>query len=287
MCFFVPVQTPLAHLHWSSRPRGRAQDRHQLTFWTALSFVLLGALTGSAADWQDNLTRNPPSFPPLRSLRATYIFGWSGFTAATSEAHFTKTAQNRFQLDGTGRTVGLSRALYKLDVEGWAVTDADTLRPIELKQTEVYRSTTTTTHLVFKDNKVTSERTEGNTTKNREFTFPGLYELLSAMLYLRSQPLQDSGVCRVVVYPQKGPYLATVTVVGREKISVRAGSYNAIKLDLKINRIGKDMELQNYKKFRRATIWISDDPDRVLLRIEATIFVGTIFCELHSVRFEG
>jgi hypothetical protein len=107
------------------------------------------------------------------------------------------------------------------------------------------------------------------------------------MLYLRSQPLKDGSVCRVVVYPQTTAYLATVTVSGREKVSVRAGNYNAIKLDLKLSRVGKKLDLEPYKKFRRATLWVSDDPDRVLLRIEASIFVGTIFTELQSLRFEN
>src|SRR4029453_4243177 len=107
------------------------------------------------------------------------------------------------------------------------------------------------------------------------------------MLYVRSQPLRDHSVYRVVVYPTNNAYLAIVTVVGREKISVHAGSYNAIKIDLQLNRIGKHFELEPHRKFRRATIWVSDDADRILLRIEAQIFVGTVFAELQSVRFEG
>ena len=52
------------------------------------------------------------------------------------------------------------------------------------------------------------------------------------MLYLRSQPLQDHDVYRVVVYPTTSPYpaLATLTVTGREKISLRPGIYQAIKM---------------------------------------------------------
>ena len=106
------------------------------------------------------------------------------------------------------------------------------------------------------------------------------------MLYLRSQPLTDGSVHRVVVYATTNAYLATVTVVGRDEISVRAGSYKAIKLDLRLSRVGKHLELEPHRKFRRATIWVSDDRDRILLRIEAQIFVGTVFAELQSVRFD-
>jgi hypothetical protein len=240
-----------------------------------------------AVDWQSSLSKDPPVFPPLRSLRASYAFGWSGITAATGEAHFTRTPENRFQLEGTGGTVGVARGLWKLDANGRALADAETLRPIELQQIESYGSKEIKTHLLFGKDHVTSERVEGTKSKNREFSFPGLYELNSAMLYVRSQSLKQGSSYRVVVYPQTSAYLATIAVVGRKKISVRAGTYNAIKLDLKISRIGKTLELEPYRKFRRATIWISDDSDRILLRVEASIFVGTIFAELQSVQFEN
>ena len=69
--------------------------------------------------------------------------------------------------------------------------------------------------------------------------------------------------------------------------TVPAGTYNAIKLDLQLSKIGKDRELKPYKKFRRATAWFADDGDRVLLRIEAQVFVGTVFGELQSVEFDN
>jgi hypothetical protein len=63
------------------------------------------------------------------------------------------------------------------------------------------------------------------------------------------------------------------------------GTFSAIKLDLQLNKIGKKRELEPHKKFRRASIWVSDDSDRLLLRVQASIFVGKVFAELQSVRF--
>jgi hypothetical protein len=50
--------------------------------------------------------------------------------------------------------------------------------------------------------------------------------------------------------------------------------------------VGKKLELEPHRKFRHATIWISDDENRIPLRIEAQIFVGTVFAELQAVRFD-
>jgi hypothetical protein len=255
-------------------------------------FAFLAFCSSSLAEnWEATLSKDPVgNFPELRPLRASYRFGWSGLTAATGDVHFTKPSGNKFQLDGTGRTIGFVRALWKLDVSYQAIASPETLRPIEAQQIETYRSKKIVTHLTFTNNGVTRARTEGKggaESKTRQFNFPNLFDLFSAMLYLRSQPLKDRSVYRVVAYPATNAYLATVTVVGREKISVHAGSYSAIKLDLQLKRIGKHRQLEPHRKFRRATIWVSDDAERLMLRIEAQVFVGTVFAELQSVSFDN
>jgi hypothetical protein len=255
-------------------------------------FAFLAFCSSSLAEnWEATLSKEPiGNFPEMGPLRASYRFGWSGLTAATGDVHFTKPSENKFQLDGTGRTIGFVRALWKFDVSYQAIASAETLRPIETQQIENYRSKKIVTHLTFTNNGVTRARTEGKgaaASKTRQFNFPNLFDLFSAMLYLRSQPLKERTVYRVVAYPATNAYLAAVTVVGREKISVHAGSYSAIKLDLRLKRIGKQRQLEPHRKFRGATIWVSDDPERLLLRIEAQIFVGTVFAELQSVSFDN
>ena len=303
MYFFVQVKSRRAHrpetICEQSQPakvpvQSRFACRARFRPGRCIAIAVLAFCSGSlAANCQSTVSKEPPGdFPELRPLRATYRFGWSGLTAATGEVHFTKTSGDKFQLDGTGRTIGFVRALWKLDVNYRAVANAETLRPIETEQTENYRSKKVATHLTFTNNFVTRARATGGQggsaeTKTRQFSFPNLFDLHSALLYLRSQPLRNRSVYRLVVYPATNAYLATITVIGREKVSVHAGSYNAIKVDLQLNKIGKNLESQPHRKFRRATIWVSDDADRILLRIEAQIFVGTIFAELQSMRFDG
>jgi hypothetical protein len=255
--------------------------------------LLLIALPVLAAppSWQSNLTTERGDFPDLRPLRAKYVFGWAGISAASADVHFTQPSPGRFQLEAAGRTVALTRALWKLDANARAVADAERLRPVEVNQTEEYRRKTVVTHLSFGDDGVRSTRRETRIgsvaeTKAREFKFANLFDLHSALLFLRSQPLRDRSVYRVVVYPATSAYLATVTIVGRERVSVRAGTYNAIKADLQLHRLGKNLELEPHRKFRRATAWISDDQNRILLRIEAQIFIGSVFAELQSIRFD-
>ena len=261
------------------------------TLSVCLTALLLLALVGigqAAPSWESTLTKDPPgNFPELRPVRTTYHFGWSGFTAGVGDMRFTNTGDKHFQLEATGRTIGLVRAWWKLDASYRGLANAETLGPIESKQTEIYRKKKLVTDLTFTDSGVTRARTEGTGAKAaKPFNFPGLFDLHSALLYLRSQPLSDHSVYRIVVYPATSAYLTTVTVLGRERVSVRAGTYNAIKVDLQLKRLGKNLELEPHRKFRRATVWISDDANRIPLRIEAQIFVGTVFAELQAMRFD-
>src|SRR5205823_10667707 len=116
-----------------------------------MAIVLFAFCSGSlAANWQSTVSKEPPGdFPGLRPLHASYRFGWSGLTAATGEVRFAKPSEDRFQFDGTGRTIGLVKALWKFDVNHRAVASAETLHPIETQQTENYRSKKIVTNLTF------------------------------------------------------------------------------------------------------------------------------------------
>ena len=256
---------------------------------TTLGFFPLPETRG-ATDWPSTLTDDARgNFPDLRAGHATYVYGWSGITAGTSEVSFRHGEQRTFVLEGKGRSVGLARILWRFDLSYRSVASAQTLRPLEAHQVETARGKRIETNLKFSDEGVNSRRLEGNraTPTVKDFTLENLNDLQSVFLYLRSQPLRDHNVYRVAVYPANSAYVATVTVLGREHLRVRSGNYNAIKMDLKLQRVNKKNELEPHRKFKRANIWLSDDNDRVLLRIESQIFVGTVTAELQSIRFDN
>jgi Protein of unknown function (DUF3108) len=301
--FFAPLAMgsfarPLSPGSVTRRPRvasrhpasdGRSVGfRGTIAIWLCASLVGLSALADPLA-WEKTVTTLPRGdFPNPRPLVATYNFGWNELVAATAEIQFDKSDQ-RLQLSATGQTVGVVRALWKFDTRHHALADAATLRPIAMHQVDEVRKKTITTDVAFKADGLERTRTDTNSKKApqpKTFTFPGgVFDMHSALLYLRSQPLRGGDVYRLVVYPATSPYLAILTVSSHSSITVAAGTYQAIKLDVQLNKIGKELELEPHKKFRRASVWVSDNSDRLLLRVEAKIFVGTVFAELQSVRF--
>lgn len=239
--------------------------------------------------WEKTVTPLPRGdFPNPRPLVATYKFGWNNVVAATGEVKFDQ-QDGHFQLLADGQTVGMARTLWKFDVHHRALADAATLSPITVHQVDITRRKTVTTDLTFKPNRIERVRTDTKSSpsaKAKTFLFQEeVFDLHSALLRLRSQPFHDGDVYRLVVYPTNSAYLATITVSGRSPVTIAAGTYPAIRFDLELNKITRDDKLAPHKKFRHATIWVSDNSDRMLLRIEASIFVGTVFAELQSIRF--
>jgi hypothetical protein len=279
---FVFVMSRLSHLLLARSVFG-------VSLLTTLGFFPSQETKGET-DWASTLTHDARgNFPNLRPGHATYVYGWSGITAATSEVSFRPGEQQTFVLEAKGRTVGLARILWRFDLSYRSVVNAQTLRPLETHQVETARGKRIETTLKFSNEGVDSRRLEGNRAipTVKDFALENLYDLQSVFVYLRSQPLRDHSVYRMAVYPANSAYVATVTVLGREHLRVRPGNYNAIKMDLNLQRVNKKNELEPHRKFKRATIWLSDDNDRVILRIESQIFVGTVTAELQSIRFDN
>ncbi len=191
-------------------------------------------------EWENTVTALPRGdFPNARPLVATYSFGWNDLVAATGEIRFDQRG-DRLQLVGDGQTVGIVRALWKFDVHHLAVADAATLHPIRMHQVDETRKKTVITDLVFKSNAVERIRIDTKSNKTptpKTFSFPGgVFDMHSALLYLRSQPLRDGDIYRLVVYPATSPYLATLTVSNHSSIRIALGAYPAIKCDMQLEQ---------------------------------------------------
>ena len=253
------------------------------------SACVLGVLPARAAEWQTEVDTLPGKYPLPRALTAEYDFGWSGLKAADASAHyFRKKGQACLEL--VAKTTGLARTLWKMDTKGLSVVNASSLRPLKLTQTETYsrKSVDTTVDFTPKGPRRTRvvKPADDIPDKPKTFKVANAHDLHSAFLFVRSQPLKEGDHLRMCVFPGSSPYLADVTVGEREKIKVAGREWNAIACDIQLREIEKDLSLVPYSKFKRAKVWLSDDPDRLLLRIEADIFVGNIFAEMREVKFQ-
>ena len=130
--------------------------------------------------------------------------------------------------------------------------------------------------------KKTTKKIGAKTGQTFNHTFKASYthDFLSAMLYLRSQKLANGDTYKLAVHPFSSPYLTTVKVLGREKYLGK----NCIKLDVSLRKINKkSLALESYKKVQNATIWITDDADRIPLEFKLKVKVSKLNLTIGSV----
>lgn len=255
----------------------------------ALALCVGFAAGAQAQDWRATLRpKMPGDFPPMRAVKATYSFGWTAVTAGRVEVEFTRSGSTN-RLKATGASSGVARVLWRLDAIAESSVRTGALLPVRLVQTEQYVDEKRTTTVVFGPEGVERTRVrvpaDRDSGKTKRFKFAPMHDLHSALLFIRSQRLQRGDVIRLPVYPGSDAYLAEAEVAGREKLVVNGREWPTIKVALRLKRITKDMKIESHRKFKSAVGWLSDDADRMLLKVETDVMIGKVWMELDEFSF--
>ncbi len=105
---------------------------------------------------------------------------------------------------------------------------------------------------------------------------PFSQDSLSALYFLRTQPLPDGAVLTVPVVSEGKEWEAIVTVVRRERVSSPMGKVNAIVLKPETKYQGV------LQKRGDSFLWLTDDDRRIVLRLEAKVKIGTVVASLQK-----
>ncbi len=243
--------------------------------------------------WMAGVTKSAPGiYQRVNPCELHYRLSWNGLVKA-GEAQLKigmKDPASSKRLLGTlvGESSGLAKRLWFYKNQFQSHVDAKSLRPVFFQATETEKKEKIITKASFANGIVTStetvqKRSGGKPkTKQRIFAYNHAHDMLSAVLYLRSHPLKKGDQITMVVHPFKSAYLTKFRVLGRETFKTPLGKQKAIKLDIKLYKIDRDLELKSYKKFKRATIWISDDVYRMPLEVRSEVFIGNVRATLEK-----
>ena len=257
--------------------------------------LLIGVLAGPLlADWKNSLTPDTPgSFPPVRPFEAEFRIGWTDIEAARAHAKIAGDGQGIVRFTGTCATSGLARTLWQLDASLDSTSALNGFQTIYSIQNEAYASYSILTQIVSRPDGIwcLHENTppRGNPARWKRIKISPLRDLFSGVLFIRSQNFVPGAFVSTIIFPGDCPFLVEIREAGTCKINVAGAVRDALKLDLHIQRINlkKGIQLERYGKFHSGTIWLSNDADRIPLRVEINIFVGYVFAELQSIVFTG
>ncbi len=247
--------------------------------------VSCGLAVAAEPAWKANLTSPAPgTFPPLKPSVLDYQVTWKGMLdSGKLRMEFAPRGLAKpgaLVIRSSAKSLGPAARLFPYRNNFWSEIDPSSFKPrfFQAKETDRKESVTTTTRH-FADRVESTEiaridKKGSETRKDRVFRFTPAFDIFSAMLHVRSRKLDAGDRICLVVHPFDTPYLLNVRVVGREKHQGR----DTIRLSVGMRKIDrKTLALVPYKKMKSdATLWLSDDADRIPVEFRAAVFIGDV-----------
>jgi len=247
-------------------------------------FLLLVLSLPALADWKADVTpAKLGPHPKLAPQEFDYRLSWKGMVDAGKLTFTFGKPDPKFPSDysasAAGGATGLASKLYRSKFALISRLDPATLRPrvslgVQDEGDEVNTTRTTWSGTVVRSEHTTTIAKNGKSaTVGSEFQFTPVHDIFSAMLHVRSQKLNNGDSLVLPLQPFNRPYLARVQVLGREKFDGR----DTIKLSVALEKIDpKSKALLPYKKLKSATLWLSDDANRIPVELRSQVFIGDV-----------
>lgn len=243
--------------------------------------------------WQETLSPDQPGpVPEVAPFSATFRIGWSEIEAAQARAEISYNG-TEVALEAAGGTEGLARSLYQLDATFQGTVDRASLHTLRSDQVETYADRSLTT-IVTGENGILRTFSERNPpgdkpAKWKDVKVQPVRDFFAGMLFIRSQTLARGDTVRLLMFPGGAPFFVEIESAGPCTIDLAGGPREALRLDLKIQRVNtkKGNTLEPHSKFRAGKIWLSNDNERIPLRAEVDIFIGYVFAEIVDYRRNG
>ena len=245
----------------------------------SLAALILAGTTGWAEE--------PPPSPFVPGETLSYEVTWSVFRAGEVRVTLSKVGDgpaDDYEVKVTARSQGVASLLYKVDNEFDSMFNPQTLCSSRISKTANEGRRHKKTLIVFDSARKLAVLEERDLTrpndppKHIENEIPACGEdVVSGMYFLRSQPLHVGEQIHVPVNDGSKTYDVAAEVQALERIQTRLGG----------NRMAFRVEPKVfgtlYHRKGRMLVWLSDDEQRLPLRIKVVASVGSITGNLTSV----
>lgn len=220
---------------------------------------------------------------PPQPRRLEYRIAWNGIPAAGATVAITPTdlaGRDAYVVEASARTNAFVDLFWSFRGQARATFLADGLTPLHFAYDRSMAGKPYVTWIDFDrdDRRASSVYIKG--ARRRELTLegPDLVDPITAVFRARLSGARPGDVLRYDVWTGEARYRVLLDVGAPEVIDVPAGSFTALPVRPEVWKLGRAPELDT--RLRRATVWVTDDAARTLLRIRSEIFVGAITLDL-------
>ncbi len=181
-------------------------------------------------------------------------------------------------------TAGAAAMIRAISDEATTVIDVDTGRPISIESVFVMagKRALASTKIDHSVAQVTYTRSgdKAPQTVKVDFKTEELNDMHTAMAELRGWHAAPGTMRRVFVVGGKRLWRIDVKYVGEDTIGSRVGNRRAVIFDGMSYRAKRDLSVESGKPARTFRVWLSNDGDRVPLKVTATTELGDIVMDL-------
>jgi hypothetical protein len=249
--------------------------------------ILVAALVGSAIELSGGAAFATQHHPGARAGEAfTFKFSLGPVEGGRARMSIGKPVARRGRrlvaVHGQAETTAFVRALMRMDDDYTLVFDAGNLLPVSVSETE----------RGLRERRIRSTM-DGRTadvdfwapdrqTRVRHLLPRHARDPLSGLFALRALPLDDKQKLEVDILDGNALWRVALTVHRGERVRLASGARDAIRIDGVARRIEDNGRPRAGMGPRGITLFLSDDADRVLLRLEADTDMGRCALELTS-----
>jgi hypothetical protein len=213
-----------------------------------------------------------------------YRIAWNGIPAAGATVEITPgelAGHDSLMIEATARTNAFVDLFWTFRGTARATLLADGLIPLHFVYDRQMAGTPYVTWVDFDDRSARSVYIRGDRRRDAELDGAGIIDPITAVFRARLSAAQPGDTLRYDVWTGEKRYRVELNVKTPEPIDVPAGHYTALPVVPEVWELGDRPELDT--RLRRATIWVADDPARMLLRIRSELFIGAITLDLVKV----
>jgi hypothetical protein len=215
-----------------------------------------------------------------------YRMSYSNFInageATLTVAETSNKGKDAFHVKGIGETSGIVSWFFKVYDDYQTYFYKETIQPYRFIRKIDEGGHTKDKEILFDSSKkeATVKNFKKNTTEN--YTIPAnIQDMLSALYYLRNQKLDELAIgdeINLQLFFDEEIFNFKLKFLGREVIKTKFGKVKSLQFMplVQSGRVFKEQE--------SVTIWVSDDDNKIPLKIKASLAVGSLRADLDAYK---
>ena len=221
---------------------------------------------------------------PLATGRMRYQLSWNGIPAASATVDVSLIEQEPeplYHVEAMAQTSWLVDLLWQLRAYVGASFGTEGPEPFGFRYDRKINDDHSITQIEFDPKESLAVGTLDHRGKKQvvDVRDTNVVDPITAIFHALSRPIHLGDTVHYEIFTGEARYRVELRVKGEGPVTVAAGTYPAWEVEPRIWKVGTGLD----RRLKGATIWVSQEPVRTILRIRSEVFIGAVNCDLQQL----